>query len=144
MRPSFRCATACEPPWPIAAAWPSSGEPPPRPCPWSTVDRRHPRSMDGGPGPPYFLIEKKSHRKILTDFAVGPLPFSEIKPQSTKIPRRHLNFKNNSRYSPTHFQKLQKGPHNFYSSYLRNRNSDFGDSCFKILRITSYFIICIH
>jgi hypothetical protein len=49
--------------------------------------------MDGGPGPPYFLIEKKSHRKILADFAVGPLPFGEIKPQSTKIPRRHLIFK---------------------------------------------------
>jgi hypothetical protein len=38
VQPSFRCANAGEPPWPGAPALPSSGEPPPRPCPWSTVD----------------------------------------------------------------------------------------------------------
>jgi hypothetical protein len=41
-------------------------------------------------------------------------------------------------------QKFQIGPYNFFSTYLCNRNSDFGDSCATIFRITSYFILCIH
>jgi hypothetical protein len=53
-------------------------------------------------------------------------------------------FANNSRYTPSHYQKLQISPYNFLSSYLCNRNSDFGDSCAKILRIISSFILCIH
>jgi hypothetical protein len=54
------------------------------------------------------------------------------------------SLKTNSRYTPSHYQKLQIGPYNFLSPYLCNRNSDFGDSCAKILRITSSFILCIH
>jgi hypothetical protein len=91
---------------PAVAARLIFGEPSPRPYPRSTVDRCRPQSTDGGLNPPYFPIEKKSRWKFPIDFAVSPLPFLVIKPQSTKIPRRLLVFENNSRYSPSHFQKL--------------------------------------
>jgi hypothetical protein len=61
-----------------------------------------------------------------------------------EISNRALESKNNSKYSASHFQKLQIGPYNFFLPYLRNRNSDFGDSCAKILRITFSFILYIH
>jgi hypothetical protein len=51
---------------------------------------------------------------------------------------------NNSRYAPSHYQKLQIAPHNFVLPYLCHRNSDFGDYCAKILRITSSFILYVH
>jgi hypothetical protein len=53
-------------------------------------------------------------------------------------------FKNNSRYTPSLYQKLQIDPYNFLLPYLGNRNSNFSDSCAKILRINSFFILCIH
>jgi hypothetical protein len=74
----------------------------------------------------------------------SPLSLFVIKPQSLNFQKDPLIFKNNFRYIPSHFQKLQKGPHNFFSPYLRNRNSDFSDSCAKIFRITCSFILCIH
>jgi hypothetical protein len=58
------------------------------------VDQRRPQSTNGGLTPPYFPIEKNPRWKIITDFAVSPLPFYKIKPQSTKIPRRPLIFEN--------------------------------------------------
>jgi hypothetical protein len=76
--------------------------------------------------------------------ANNPLPLFIINPQSTHSQEAPRIFKNNSKYTPSHFQKLQISPYNFLSPYLRNRSSDFGDSCAKILRITSPFIICIH
>jgi hypothetical protein len=77
-------------------------------------------------------------------FAKRPLGFFVIKQQSMKILRRPLVFKIFPKIPQATFQKLQKGPRNFFSPYLCNRNFDFGDSCAKILRITSYFILCIH
>jgi hypothetical protein len=53
-------------------------------------------------------------------------------------------FKNNSRYTPCCYQKLQIGPNKFLSPYVCNCNSNFSDSCAKILIINSSFILCIH
>jgi hypothetical protein len=53
-------------------------------------------------------------------------------------------FKNNSRYTPCCYQKLQIGPNKFLSPHVCNRNSNFSDSCAKILIINSSFILCIH
>jgi hypothetical protein len=91
-----------------------------------------------------------SHWKIIpcqktpTNFAVSPLPFCEIKPRSMNFQEDPLIFENKSRYSPTHFQKLQIGPCNFFSLYLSNHNSNFCDSCTKILKILHSSISCIH
>jgi hypothetical protein len=49
-----------------------------------------------------------------------------------------------SQMKVTALGEILVGPYNFFSPYLHNRNSDFGDSCTKILRITSSFILCIH
>jgi hypothetical protein len=76
-------------------------------------------------------------------FTNNPLPFFTINPQSTNFHEDPLIFKNISRYRPSHFQKLQIGPYNFFSPYLCNRNSDFGYSCAKILKILQSFISCI-
>jgi hypothetical protein len=48
-------------------------------------------------------------------------------------------FENNSKYSPSHFQKITNKSPKFFSRYLCNHNSDFGDSCAKILRIFHLF-----
>jgi hypothetical protein len=66
---------------------------------------------------------------------------SSCSPQCSK---KTLVFENNSGYSPSHFQKLQIGSYNFFLPYLCNSNSKSSDSCAKILRITSSFILCIH
>jgi hypothetical protein len=69
------------------------------------------RSINGGASPPNFPLKKKfCTREIPAIFADNPLPFFEIKPQSTKISRRPLVFKNNSRYSPSYSQKLHVAP----------------------------------
>jgi hypothetical protein len=73
------------------------------------------------------------------NFVMRPLGFFEIKPQATKFQEDPQIFENNSRYSPSNFQKLQIGPYNFFSPYLCNNNSKFNDSFTKILRITSSF-----
>jgi hypothetical protein len=75
---------------------------------------------------------------------LAPYPVCEMKPQSTNFQEDPPIFENNSRYSPSHFQKLQIGPYNFFSPYLCNCNSDFGDSCTKILKILHSFISWIH
>jgi hypothetical protein len=103
----------------------------------------------GGPRPvdqAHKILHSKINPKINNPgkFGKRPLGFVVIKPQSMNCQEDPLIFKNNSRYSPSHFQKLQIGPYNFFSPYLRNCNSDFGDTCAKILRITSSFILCIH
>jgi hypothetical protein len=144
VRPSFRCATVGEPSWPGAATRLSSGEPPPRPCPRSTVDRHRPWSTNGGPSLSYFPLKKIPRWKIPADFVVSPSPFYELKPQSMKILRRPLVFKIFPKIPLATFQKLQKNPHNFFPSYLLNGHSDFGNSCAKILRTTSSLILCIH
>jgi hypothetical protein len=91
-----------------------------------------------------FPLKNKPQPKIQSSFAKIPLSFFVIKPQSTNFQEDPLIFKNNSRYSHSHFQKLQIGSYNFFLPYLRNNNSDFSDSCAKILRISSSFILCIH
>jgi hypothetical protein len=55
-----------------------------------------------------------------------------------------LESKSISRYSPSHFLEIANRSLKFFSPYLCNRNSDFGDSHANILRITSSFISCIH
>jgi hypothetical protein len=91
-----------------------------------------------------FPLKKIPRRKIPTDFAVSPLPFYEIKPQSMKIPRRPLVFKNKIHFSHSHFPEIIKKSPQLLFAISSNRNSDFDDSCAKILRITSSFILCIH
>jgi hypothetical protein len=121
-------------------------------APRSTVDpSRATRSTCCGPGPHVVdLVHRIFHCKINTKinyprkFAKRPLGCFVIKPQSTKILRRPLVFKIFPKMPVATFQKFQIGPYNFFSPYLRNRNSDFGTSCTKILRITSSFILCIH
>jgi hypothetical protein len=76
--------------------------------------------------------------------ANNPLYLSIIKPQSTFLLNRTLGFKNISRYTPSHFQKLQIGPYKLFSSYPCNRNSKFSDSFAKIIGIPSSFFLCIH
>jgi hypothetical protein len=77
-------------------------------------------------------------------FAKDPMHLSKIKPQSTEFPNRTLESENISRFSPSHFQEFQIGPYNFFSPYLCNLNSNFGDSCAKFLRIIHPFISCIY
>jgi hypothetical protein len=77
-----------------------------------------------------------SHWKII--------PKPENSCHFTKKPLYLFDINPQSRYSPSHFLKLQIGPYNFFLSYLCNRNSKSSDSCAKIIRITSSFILCIH
>jgi hypothetical protein len=101
-------------------------------------------STSHGPSPSHFLLENNSKIKYSSHFSYRPLPFSIIIPQSTYLLEAPRIFENNSRYTHSHIQKLQIGPHNFFSPYLCNRNSKFSDSFTKILRTTSSFILCIH
>jgi hypothetical protein len=78
------------------------------------------------------------------NFAKRPLGFFVIKPQSLKFPRRPLVFEIFPKIPQATFQKFQIGPYNFFSPYLHNRNSNFGDSYAKILRITSCSILRVH
>jgi hypothetical protein len=101
-------------------------------------------STSHGPSPCHFLLENNSKFEYSSHFSFRPLPFSIINPWSTYLQEAPQIFKNNSRYTPSHFKKFQIGPYNFFSPYLCNRNSKFSDSFSKILRSTSYFILCIH
>jgi hypothetical protein len=97
-----------------------------------------------GPSP---SCEDLVHRIILgyfIDLAERSLDSWEINTRSRFLHSDAWCLKNNSRYTPSHYQKLQIGPYNFLSPYLCNRNSDFGDSCAKILKITFSFISCNH
>jgi hypothetical protein len=91
-----------------------------------------------------------SHWKIIPKpknschFTKKPLYLFEINPQCTYFLEASRIFKNNSRYSPSHIQKLQIGPYNFFFTYLCNRNSKSSDSCIKIHRINSSIILWIH
>jgi hypothetical protein len=77
-------------------------------------------------------------------FAKRPLFIFNINPQSTNFQGYPRIFENNSRYTPSHFPKITNKSPKFSSPYHCNRNSDFGDSCAKILRIFHSFISCIH
>jgi hypothetical protein len=101
-------------------------------------------STSHGPSPCHFLLENNSKIEYSSHFLFRPLPFSIINLQSTYLQEAPRIFKNNSRYTASHFKKLQIGPYNFFSPYLCSRNSKFSDSFTKILRITSSFILCIH
>jgi hypothetical protein len=85
---------------------------------------------------------KKISTKIPCHFAKNPLYLSEIKLQSTEIPIRTLELKNIFKNTPSHFLEITNRSLKLFSPYLHNRNSDFGDFCAKILRITSSFILC--
>jgi hypothetical protein len=88
-----------------------------------------------------------SHWKIIRKpkdychFTKKPLYLFDINPQSIDFQEAPRIFKNNSRYSPSHFQKLQIGNYNFFSPYLCNHNFRSNDSYAKILRITSSIIL---
>jgi hypothetical protein len=103
---------------------------------WST---RH-----GHGRPRYFLLKNKSPTQIPHHIPKNPLHLSEIKPRSTEIPTGTLEFKNISKNTPSHFPKITNRSLKLFWPYLHNRNSDFGDSYAKILRITSYFMLYIH
>jgi hypothetical protein len=92
----------------------------------------------------HFLSENNLKIQYSRYFSFRPLPFPIINPQSTQLHKAPWMFKNNYRYTPSHFQKLQIGPYNVFSPYLWNHNSKFSDSFAKILRITSSFFLCIH
>jgi hypothetical protein len=109
-----------------------------------TMDRALCGPPSQGPSPCDFLFKNKSPAKNASHFANNHLPFYRIKPQSPKFPTKPLVFEIFSKIPLATFQKFQIGPYNFLSPYLCNRNSDFGDYCVKIHRITSSFIICIH
>jgi hypothetical protein len=89
-------------------------------------------------------LESSSIRRLQTGSIQAPPVSGAFKPAVHKFPQRLVVFENISRYTPSHFQKLQIGPYNFFSPYLCNRNSKSSDSCAKILRITSSFILWIH
>jgi hypothetical protein len=142
------CHPRGKPPRPGVAVRPSSGEPLPSVTVESTVEPStgHPMwSTD-----PWTESTTFSHWKIIPKhenschFTKKPLYLFKINPQSTDFQEAPWIFENNSRYSPSHFKKLQIGPYNFFTPYLCNRNSKSSDSYTKILRITSYFILCIH
>jgi hypothetical protein len=142
VHPSLHCATFIGPPYLGAAAQLSSVELCGRP--WWSVHR--------GPCPMlvhelwtestvifYWKINSKINYP--EKFAKRPLSFFVIKPQPTKILRRPLVFEIFPKMPLATFQKFQIGPYNFFSIYLCNRNSDFGDSCAKILRITLFYLM---
>jgi hypothetical protein len=91
-----------------------------------------------------FPLKKVPRWKIPTNFVVSTLPFCEINPQSTNFQEDPWFSKIIPNMPLATFQKFQIGPYNFFSPYLRNRNSDFSDSYAKIPRITFSFILCIH
>jgi hypothetical protein len=69
----------------------------------------------GGPRPvdqAHGIFSSKINTKFdySRNFATRPLGFFEIELQFTKFQEDLQIFKNNSRYSPSHFQKLQIGP----------------------------------
>jgi hypothetical protein len=122
MHLSPRCATSSEPPCPREAARPSSIELYGRP--WWSVHRGPRPALVHEPWTQSMLfpLKNKSQPKIQSSFAKRPLSFFVIKPQSLNFQEDPLIFKNNSRYSPSHFQKLQKGPHKIFLPYIRNCN----------------------
>jgi hypothetical protein len=117
---------------------------PPWPCPWSTVNRPEPRSMSHGPRSHLSPLENNSKPNILASFSFRPLSFSTIILQSTNFQEDPWFSKIFLDIALATFQKFQIGPFNFFSSYLCNRNSNFGDSCAKFLRVIHSFISCIH
>jgi hypothetical protein len=80
---------------------------------------------------------------MLATFEMNPLYLSNIKPQSTVLLSDPRNSKIIPYISVATFYKLLMGLYTFFSSYLCNRDSKSSDSCAKILRITSYFILYI-
>jgi hypothetical protein len=71
--PSSRCHPHSKPSWPGAASRPSSSEPPPRPCPWSTVSQCRPWSMNCGPSPHLFQLENNLKPIIPRHIAKRPV-----------------------------------------------------------------------
>jgi hypothetical protein len=102
----FRGHPRGTPPWPGAAARSSYGEPPPRPCLWSTVDQRRPWSTNHGPSPRLFPLENNSKLIIPCHFAKRTLFLSNINPQYTKILRRPLVFEIFQKNTPSHFPEI--------------------------------------
>jgi hypothetical protein len=73
--------------------------------------------VDRGPGGPrpvdkaHRFLHSKINPKINYpgNFAKSLLGFFVIKPQSPKFPRRHMVFKNISKYTPSHFPEIPYG-----------------------------------
>jgi hypothetical protein len=146
-RPSRRHPRG-KPLWPIAAVRPSSGEPLPSTTVESTMElwTGHPCTVHRPVDRVHHLFPLENNSKTQKSLPLykEALYLFDINPQSTYLQEAPRIFKNNSKYSPSHFQKLQIGPYNFFLSYLCNSDSKSSDSCVKILRITSSFILCIH
>jgi hypothetical protein len=112
--------------------------------PQSTMDRAPRRSTACGPSPPLFSLQNKSEiRKMLAILQKNHVVIS-YQAAVHQFPNRTPKSKNISKYTPSHFPEITNRSQKFFSPYLCNRNSDFGDSCAKFLRITHSFISCIH
>jgi hypothetical protein len=140
--PSSRCHPRGKPLLPRAAARPRFGEPLPRPCPRSTMDRRRPWSTSRGPSPRILPLENNSKPIIPCHFVERPLFLLNINPQSTKFQEDPWIFENNSIYTPSHFLEITNRFSKLFSSYLCIHNSDFSHSCTKIIRILHSLIPC--
>jgi hypothetical protein len=101
-------------------------------------------STTHGPSSWNSQFKNKSKIQLFWEFCYKAPRFFEINPRSRFCTQTPWIFEINSKFSPSHFQKLQIGPYNFFSPYLCNRNSKFSDSFTRILGITSSFFLCIH
>jgi hypothetical protein len=96
------------------------------------------RPVHGGP------VSQWSKNQLSWEFCKEAPRFLYNQAAVPKFAGRPLVFEIFPKIPLATFQKFQIGPYNYFSPYLCNRNSDFGDSCSKILRITSSFILCIY
>jgi hypothetical protein len=92
--------------------------------------------------PTDFSIQKQIRKAIiLGKFVKRPLDFFVIKQQPP-------NFQEEPWFSKIILDiplpEITNRSSKFISPYLCNRNSDFGDFCAKILKITTSFILYIH
>jgi hypothetical protein len=92
---------------------------------------------------PWTLV-KSTRGPDFADFALKPLGFFEINPRSMIFVVRSEIQKIFTKRSLASEKIHKNSPQNFKNSYLSSHNSKSSDSCAKILRITSYFFLCIH
>jgi hypothetical protein len=101
-----------------------------------------PPAWSTGHGPSLPIIQYKNnlvYSKEKPSLQRGPCFCLKSSHSPIKFQTAPLEFKSIFTYNPSHFPKSQIGPKNFKEPYLFPRNSESGDSCAKILRITSSF-----